>query len=149
MPNKNKPISHNPIDKDKIAENPSTLAYPHHVGSSAFELVDTKRNKSLDLSAMQDQTDMQLQQIKTQMELLAKQAREIQQRKELSELIYRSKMSFKPEINHVYYLYQNKDGIPVLSLVGPQEWGKSKAYPVFLHAVRLLADHTWKIESHE
>jgi hypothetical protein len=149
MPNKNKPISHNPIDKDKIAENPSTLAYPHHVGSSAFELVDTKRNKSLDLSAMQDQTDMQLQQIKTQMELLAKQAREIQQRKELSELIYRSKMSFKPEINHVYYLYQNNDGIPVLSLVGPQEWGKSKAYPVFLHAVRLLADHTWKIESHE
>ena len=145
----NKPLTHNPIDKDKVAENPGTLAYPHHVGASAFELVDTKRTKSLDLAAMQDQTDMQLHQIRKQMELLAQQAREIQQRKELSALIYQAKMSFKPEINHVYYLYQNKDEIPVLSLIGPHEWGASKAYPQFLHAVRLLADHTWKIEPHE
>ena len=101
------------------------------------------------MAAMQDQTDMQLEQIRKQMELLAHQAKEIQQRKALSELIYKAKMSFKPEINHVYYLYQNKNAEPVLSLIGPHEWGASKAYPEFLHAVRLLADHTWKIEPHE
>jgi hypothetical protein len=146
---KNKPITENPIDKDKIAENPGTLAYPHHVGSSAFELVDTKRNKSLDVAAMHDQTGMQLEQIKKQMQLLAEQAREIQKRKELSDLIYNAKMSFKPEINHVYYLYENAEGTPVLSLVGPNEWGRAKGYTKFLNAVRLLADHTWKIEPHE
>jgi hypothetical protein len=146
---KNKNITENPIDKDKVAEKPGTLTYPHHVGSSAFELVDVKRNKSLDVAAMHDQTGMQLEQIKKQMELLAQQAREIQQRKELSDLIYRAKMSFKPEINHVYYLYESKSGSPVLSLIGPNEWGRSKGYNKFLHAVRLLADHTWKIEPHE
>lgn len=142
-------ITQNPIDKDKVTENPSTLAYPHHVGSSAFKLVDLKRTKSLDLAAMEDQTDMQLRQIREQMELLAVQARAIQERKALSELIYNAKMSFKPEINHVYYLYKNKEDVPVLSLIGPNEWGASTAYPTFLHAVRLLADHTWKIEDYE
>lgn len=146
---KNKDITENPIDKDKITESPGTLAYPHHVGSSAFELVDTKRTKSLDVAAMHDQTGMQLEQIKKQMELLAQQAREIQQRKELSDLIYNAKMSFKPEINHTYYLYENEAGTPVLSLVGPNEWGRAKGYARFLNAVRLLADHTWKIEHHE
>ncbi len=146
---KNKDITENPIDKDKVAENPGTLAFPHHVGSSAFELVDVKRNKSLDVAAMYDQTGMQLDQIRKQMELLAEQAREIQKRKELSDLIYNAKMSFKPEINHTYYLYENEDGDPVLSLVGPKEWGRAKGYAKFLNAVRLLADHTWKIEPHE
>lgn len=144
-----KPLTENPIDRDKIAENPALLPYAHTVGGSAFELVDVKRNKSLDLAAMHDQTSMQLEQIRKQMTLLAQQAREIQQRKELSELIYKAKMSFKPEINHMYYLYLNQENEPVLSLIGPTEWGKSNRYPEFLHAVRLLADHTWKIEPHE
>jgi hypothetical protein len=145
----NTPLVHNPIDKDKIAENPGLLPYAHTVGGSAFELVDVKRNKSLDVAAMHDQTSMQLEQIRRQMELLANQVREIQQRKELSELIYQSKMSFKPEINHVYYLYRNQDDQPVLSLIGPNEWGASKRYPVFINAIRLLADHTWIIVPHE
>ncbi len=139
----------NPIDKDKVAENPSILPYAHTVGGSAIELIDTKKTKSLDLAAMQDQTDMQLQQIKDQMELLAKQAKEIQDRKALSEIIYRARMSFKPEINHVYHLYEDEGGTPVLSMIGPNEWGVSKGFPKFLSTIRLLADHTWKIERDE
>jgi hypothetical protein len=142
----NDKLTQNPIDKDKVAESPSTLPYAHTVGGSAIDLVDTKLTKSLDMAAMHDQTGMQLDQIRKQMELLAQQAREIQKRKELSDLIYNAKMSFKPEINHVYYLYENDEGTPVLSLIGPNEWGKSKGYSKFLDAVRLLADHTWKIE---
>lgn len=139
-------ITHNPIDRDKIAENPGLLPYAHTVGGAAFELVDVKKNKSLDLSAMQEQTDMQLEQIRRQMELLAQQAMEIKQRKELSELIYQAKMNFKPEINHIYYLYKNDEGIPVLSMIGPGEWGRSRKFAEYLYKVRLLADHTWKIE---
>ena len=146
---KNTPLTHNPIDIDKVAENPGLLPYAHTVGGSAFELVDVKRNKSLDVSAMHDQTSIQLEQIRRQMELLAEQAREIQKRKELSELIYQSKMSFKPEINHIYYLYRNQESQPVLSLIGPNEWGKSNRYPEFINAIRLLADHTWIIVPHE
>lgn len=142
-------LNENPIDKDKIAENPGMLPYAHTVGGAAIDLIDTKKNKSLDLAAMQDQTDMQLDQIKQQMELLAKQAKDIQDRKELAEIIYRAKMNFKPDINHVYHLYEDEKQQPVLSMIGPNEWGASKGYPKFLSTIRLLADHTWKIENYE
>lgn len=142
-------LKENPIDKDKIAENPGMLPYAHTVGGAAIDLIDTKKNKSLDLAAMQDQTDMQLDQIKQQMELLAKQAKDIQDRKALAEIIYRAKMNFKPEINHLYHLYEDKKQQPVLSMIGPKEWGASKGYPRFISTIKLLADHTWKIENHE
>lgn len=142
-------LTHNPIDKDHTTENPGLLPYAHTVGSALVQPEDVVKNKNLDLSAMVSQTDMQLDQIRKQMELLAEQAREIQLRKELSALIYEAKMGFKPIINHVYYLYQAEDGCTNLSLIAPNQWGKSKPFGAFLHAVRLLADHTWKIEKHE
>ncbi|MBM3416527.1 MAG: DUF2452 domain-containing protein [Bacteroidetes bacterium] len=60
------------------------------------------------LTAMEEQTNMQLEQIRKQIELLALQAHEIQKRKELSLMIYGAKMSFKPNIGQVYYLYEKK-----------------------------------------
>ncbi|RYY63791.1 MAG: DUF2452 domain-containing protein, partial [Chitinophagaceae bacterium] len=62
------------------------------------------------LTAMEEQTNMQLEQIRKQIELLALQAQEIHQRKELSMMIYNAKISFKPEIGQVYHLYEKADG---------------------------------------
>lgn len=135
----------NPIDKDKITENPSTLPYAHTVGGAVIKPTKQGVIKSRALSAMQDQTDMQLDQIKEQIDLLAKQAKEIQDRKELAAIIYSAKMGFKPEINHQYHLYENEDQEYVLSMIGPDEWRKPK-YKNYLYTVRLLADHTWRIE---
>jgi hypothetical protein len=83
-------------------------------------------------------------QIRQQIELLAIQAKEIQQRKELSMLIYDAKLNFSPVINQVYYLYENKDGTHILSMVAPKEWGKKLPFKSFVASVKLLADHTWK-----
>lgn len=133
----------NPIDPDKIAENANILPYGSSVSAPAFKAVDTLKNKSLDVNAMELQTDMQLDQIKEQIELLAAQAKKIQQRKELSEHIYHADMGFKPEINHTYFLYEKSEGGTVLSMIGPTEWRKCPY--AFLHKVLLLADHTWDI----
>jgi hypothetical protein len=136
----------NPIDKDKIAENPSTLPYAHTVGGSKITPFDHNKSRSRSLSAMASQTDMQLQQIKEQIDLLAKQANAIQQRKELAERIYAASIGFKPEINHVYHLYQKEGGEFTLSMIGPKEWGaRGCKYEKFVNTVRLLADHTWDI----
>lgn len=100
------------------------------------------RNKAL--SAMEEQTNMQLAQIRKQIELLALQAQEIQARKELSMIIYGAKLSFQPVIGQVYYLYEKHDGSHLLSLVSAKEWGGgSGPYKKFIAAVKLLADHTW------
>lgn len=139
----------NPIDKDKITENPSTLPYAHTVGSAVVKPTKQGVIRSKALSAMEQQTDMQLEQIRKQIELLADQAREIKDRKDLSEMIYAARIGFKPEINHVYHLYQNDEGDYVLSMIGPNEWGAKPKFANFINSVRLLADHTWAIEDAE
>ena len=74
---KNKKNIVNPIDEDNITDQPGTLTYGHHRGS--FPVIPTKEGviKSKALSAMEHQTDMQLDQIKQQMSLLAEQANKI------------------------------------------------------------------------
>jgi len=134
----------NPIDKDKITENPSTLPYAHTVGGAVIKPTKEGVIRSRALTAMEEQTDMQLSQIKEQIDLLARQAKEIQDRKELAAQIYSAKMGFKPEINHIYHLYLNKEDNYVLSMIGPKEWLKPK-FQEFIHSVKLLADHTWQI----
>ena len=96
------------------------------------------------LTAMEEQTNMQLEQIRKQIELLALQAQEIHKRKELSMLIYNAKLSFKPDIGQIYYLYERQDGSHTISLISPKDWGDGMPYKKFVAAVQLLADHTWK-----
>lgn len=121
----------------------SVLPYASSVGSVAIRPTKEGVIKHKALSAMEDQTNMQLNQIRQQIELLAKQAQEIRKRKELSLIIYEAKLSFKPQIGQVYHLYEKRDSTHILSLVAPQEWGGAGPYKQFLSSVQLLADHTW------
>ncbi len=135
----------NPIDKDKVAENPGLMAYPHTIGSLVIRPEDVGKLKSRALSAMQEQTDMQLLQIQKQVELLVSQANEIKQRIEISEKIYTAVLSFEPLVGHVYHLYK-KENEYRLMMISPDEWGKSRAEALgYVNTVRLLSDHTWEI----
>ncbi|MBL7932472.1 MAG: DUF2452 domain-containing protein, partial [Bacteroidia bacterium] len=60
----------NPIDKDKVAENPGLLPYAHTVGSIVVKPEDRGQIKSRALSAMYEQTDAMLKQIQAQVETL-------------------------------------------------------------------------------
>ena len=79
-----------------------------------------------------------------QIQLLATQAKAIQERREISELIYQCNLKFEPLIHHTYHLYQKQDEY-LLSLVSPSDWGRSQTSLVFLATVKLLSDHTWEI----
>ena len=136
----------NPIDKDKVAENPHLLPYAHTVGGAVIKPIDKGRTKGLAVEAMHQQTQKQLAQIHQQIELLAQQARDIQRRVEVSELIYEADLNFKPLIGQIYFVYQRGDDSTVLSMIGPEEWGKKGSpFNRFVAEVRLLADHTWEI----
>ena len=135
----------NPIDPDKITETPGSLEYPHHAGSALVKPEDKGKIKGRALSAMEHQTDMQLDQIYQQMQLLAEQAKKLNLRKDISEMIYQAEMRFEPLINHIYHLYQKEDSTYLLSLIAPDQWGRSKKSFDYLATVRLLADHTWDI----
>lgn len=135
----------NPIDPDKITETPHSLEYGHHAGSAVVKPEDQGKLKGRALSAMEHQTDMQLSQIYEQMQLLAEQAKKLNDRKSISEVIYGAEMRFEPLINHIYHLYRKEDHTFLLSLIAPDQWGRSKKSFEFVASVRLLADHTWDI----
>lgn len=122
----------------------SVLPYSASVSGAVIRHNEEGLIKHKALTAMEEQTNMQLDQIRKQIELLALQAHEIQKRKELSMMIYNARLSFKPNIGQVYYLYEKKDDSFTLSLVSPKEWGPSGPFKKFVSAVQLLADHTWK-----
>lgn len=150
---KPKPINVDEIDlevmKQKTADMPGLLEYAHNVGG--FSIAPTKQGviKGTALKAMEQQTQKQMDQIFEQMKLLAKQVTDLKDRAEVSHLIYEAQMSFKPIVGETYFLYENKKNKQILSLVSPEEWGKSIPFKKFIAKVTLLADHTWDVEKVE
>jgi hypothetical protein len=121
----------------------SVLPYSASVAGAVIKANEEGMIKHKALTAMEEQTNMQLEQIRKQIELLALQAHEIQKRKELSLMIYSARLSFKPNIGQTYHLYEKNDGTCMLSLVSPKEWGPNGPFKIFISSVKLLADHTW------
>ncbi len=122
----------------------SVLPYSASVSGAVIKPNEQGLIRHHALTAMEEQTNMQLTQIRQQIELLAIQAKEIQHRKELSMIIYDAKLGFAPVIGQTYYLYEKSDETHLVSMIGPKEWGLKGPYKNFIAAVVLLADHTWK-----
>ncbi len=136
----------NPIDPDKITENPGLLPYAHTVGGVAIKPEDQGKIKGRAMGAMRQQTERQMEQLYDQMRTLANQAKGLQKRVEVSEQIYKVGLRFDPIMGHTYYLYQKKDGTDTLSLLSPEEWGRSFPYSHFVASAELLYDHTWDVK---
>ena len=111
----------------------------------ALDFEPDSKVKGRSVLAMRQQTDRQMNQLYEQMEVLARQAKLLADRKEISERIYDAAMGFEPIISETYYLYEKENGADLLSLVAPEEWGRSFKYSRFLAKVTLLADHTWEV----
>jgi hypothetical protein len=122
----------------------SVLPYSASVSGAVIKANEEGVIRHKALTAMEEQTNMQLEQIRKQIELLALQAQEIQARKELSMIIYNAKLSFQPVIGQVYHLYERNDETHFISMVSPKEWGGGGPFKKYIAAVQLLADHTWK-----
>lgn len=139
-------IKKNPIDPDKIAKDPHLLPYAHSIGSAIIRPLDKGRTKGVAMSAMYEQTENQLHQIKEQVETLLAQAQQIHDRIDISERIYLADCGFKPVIGQLYSLYEKSNGSWILSMVSEEEWGNNPPY-FFLAKVKLMHDHTWHIIS--
>ena len=137
-------MQQNPIDKDKITEAPHLLPYAHTVGGVVIKPIDKGKVKGRAVTAMYEQTNLQMDQIRQQVELLAKQAKKLQDRVKISEDIYTADMSFEPLIGFTYHLYKRANGKSLLSMIAPSEWGSNPPYE-FIATVRMLADHTWDV----
>jgi len=120
----------------------SVLPYSTSVSGAVIKPTEEGVIRHKALTAMEEQTNMQLDQIRKQVELLAIQAQEIQMRKELSLIIYNAKLNFSPVIGNTYYLYESQDGSHFVSMISPKEWGRGP-FKTVVASVKLLSDHTW------
>jgi hypothetical protein len=144
-----KKIDPNKIDledlKEKTAENPGLISFPHTHSGALVKPEDKGRIKGRAMAAMEEQTEQQLNLLYEQMQIIARQANEIKNRVKVSERIYLAQMGFDPIIGQNYYLYQKHDDTDTLSLISPEEWGKRLPFKSYLATVKLLADHTWDV----
>lgn len=132
--------------KQMAADEPGLLKYAAERGGALVDPVDKGKLKGRAVDAMYQQTGNQLEQILEQMKVLATQYEGIKERIEFSERVYLAKVNFETRVNHVYHLYATKKGEDILSLVGPEDWGKTgHPYQEFLCSLKLLADHTWEV----
>lgn len=144
-----KKIDPNKIDldelKEKTAESPGLIPFPHSVGGAVVKPEDKGKIKGRAMAAMQEQTEHQLHQLYEQMQTLVKQANDIKTRVAVSNRIYQAQMNFEPIIGQNYFLYSKGDNEDVLSMISPTEWGGRFPYASFVASVHLLSDHTWEV----
>lgn len=147
---KPKPVNVDEIDLDRMklstTDAPSILEYAHTLGGFSIQPTEEGVIKSNALSAMEQQTQMQMDQIYEQMQLLAEQAKKVQDRAQKSYKIYNAKMNFKPIVGKTYYLYE-KNTQQILTILSPEEWGDKMPYDEFICRATLLSDHTWEIDN--
>jgi hypothetical protein len=112
--------------------------------NSSIEIDPLKSHKPLSkgMTTLEGQIHNSADQLLEQMEILAKRARDIQERKRISKIIYDSKIGFDPLVKGIYHLYI-LNNYQFISLIGPNEWGKKKMD--YVATIQLDYDHTWEI----
>lgn len=132
-------------EREKITDLPGLIEYAHTVGGALIKPEDKGKIRGQAMTAMQDQTTRQFDQIFGQMKTLLDQANQLKKRVEISERIYQSEMGFSPVIGQEYHLYTRENGTDFLSMIKPKEWGRSKKWSEYVGSVKLLSDHTWEL----
>jgi hypothetical protein len=135
--------------KEQAASLPSVLEYAHSRSGALINPEDQGKLKSRALDAMHEQTKREFKQVIKQITPLIEQVEKLKKRVYLSEMIYTAHIPFEPFIGQIYYLYRKKDGTTLLSMIGPNEWGKGHPYEAFEGEVKLLSDHTWEVVDDE
>ena len=141
-------ISDKELEKLKklTIDEPGLVKFASNIGSGVVAPLEESAIRVHSHRAMCEQLDVQMAQIVDQIKLLAKQVEDLQNRKSISEEIYLSKITFEPVIGNTYYLYySNKENRKVLSMVAPEQWGKSGDHLRFMAEVVLNGDRTWKV----
>jgi hypothetical protein len=133
------------LNEDGSYIGPSSLSpMPLSVGSPIIRPEDKNQIKTNAVEAMHHYASQEMAMLKKQADLIMEQVRDIEKRLQVSEKIYQSDMRFTPVIGQIYHVYENDDHYK-LSLIGPNEWGRSKTIGKHVASVKLLGDHSWDL----
>ena len=124
---------------------PASLSpIPLSVGSVPIKPEDKGKIRANAVEAMHHYAQQEMDMLRKQADLIMQQVREIEDRLKISEQIYQSEMRFTPVVNQIYHLYEKGDHYAI-SLIAPNEWGRSKTVMKHVATIRLLGDHSWQV----
>jgi hypothetical protein len=133
------------VSEDSYKGLPAFAPIPLNVSSPSIRPEDRRLIKGQAVEAMHLKAQQQIDLLKRQAALIMEQARELEERVQISLQIYEATMRFSPTMGMTYHLYKRHDAEVILSLVSPAEWGQRFPFKHFIATVKLLADHTWEI----
>lgn len=123
--------------------NRNVSEYPTEVGSAFFAPVPIKEQKDVMLNIARANAEQEYQRIMNLVEVLQKQAEDLQRRLLITESVHRAKYNYKPVVGNTYWLVET-DKETILSHLGPNDWstGSPKDYK-YISKVKFLGDFTW------
>ena len=125
--------------------NRSTTPYPVEVGGPKFDLVPVTKQKDIMVNVARMHAKQEYNRIMELVEVLQRQANEIQRRLDITDQVHSAKYDFQLYHGQIYWLlYDSRHQCTRLSINGPNDWscGKPETYE-YICQVKWLGDYTW------
>ena len=125
--------------------NKNVTPYPTDVGGPAFDLIPVEKQKDIMVNVARMHGHQEYNRIMELVEVLQRQADEVRQRLEITDLVHEAKYSFQIYHGQCYWLARDLvRGGTLLTQTGPTEWTTAPPdYYEYICRVKWLGDYTW------
>jgi len=124
----------------------ASVPYALDRGSQNFSLVEVKSKKDQHYNLAVKQAQQEFENLKQIAEVINKQAQQIKERLEVTQMIYQAEYSFTPVPDSTYWIAKDTEkDIFILCILGPKEWATKppKNYE-YISEVKYLANGLWE-----
>jgi hypothetical protein len=125
--------------------NRNVTPYPTEVGGPAFDLIPVEKQKDIMVNVARMHGHQEYRRIMELVSVLQRQADEVRQRLEITDLVHVAKYSFQIYHGQCYWLARDlARGGTLLTQTGPTEWTTTAPdYYEYICRVKWLGDYTW------
>jgi hypothetical protein len=125
--------------------NRNVTPYPTDVGGPAFDLIPVEKQKDIMVNVARMHGHQEYRRIMELVAVLQRQADEVRQRLEITDLVHAARYSFQIYHGQCYWLARDlARGGTLLTQTGPAEWTTTAPdYYEYICRVKWLGDYTW------
>ena len=125
--------------------NRNVTPYPTDVGAPAFDLIPVEKQKDIMVNVARMHGHQEYRRIMELVAVLQRQADEVRQRLEITDLVHAARYSFQIYHGQCYWLVSDRArGGTLLTQTGPTEWTTDPPdYYEYICRVKWLGDYTW------
>ena len=124
----------------------SSVSYALDRGAPQFSLVEVKSKKDQQYNLAIQQAQQEFENLKQIAEVINKQAQQIKDRLEVTDMIYHAEYNFVPIPGNVYWVAKDTEkNVFILCILGPKDWSTNppKNYE-YISEVKHLANGLWE-----